>query len=120
MLRVDFAIQVAVGGGDNTHIDAIGRRVAHALEFAFLQHPQQLDLQIERSAVDLVEENRARVSRLETTRSIVDRAGECTADMAKELAFKEALAQGAAIHTNEGTAGPHAEPMNGSGDHLLA
>src|SRR5206468_616519 len=76
--------------------------------------------QIERGAVDLVEEDASGVSRLEAAGAVVDGAGERAADMAKQLAFKQAFAESAAVDADERTAGSHAEAVNSGGDHLLA
>jgi hypothetical protein len=79
----DLAIQIAVAGGDHADIDAVGVGVADALELALLQNAEQLYLQIERRAVDLVEKDRAGVSRFEPAGAVVDRAGEGPANVAE-------------------------------------
>jgi hypothetical protein len=48
----------------------------HALELAFLQHAQQLDLGLERQLADLVQEQRPAVRQLETPLVLSDRARE--------------------------------------------
>ena len=45
-----FGQQVAIAGGDDAGVDADGLRVADALELAFLQHAEQLHLQLGRRA----------------------------------------------------------------------
>ena len=93
VVLVDLLQQVAVAGGDDARVDADRLRVADALELALLQHAQQLDLQLGRGGVDLVEENRAGVGRLEAAGAVVDRAGERAANVAEQLAFQQAFAQ---------------------------
>ena len=41
----DFFAQAAVGGGEHAHVERDGHAAAEALDFAFLQHAQQLRLQ---------------------------------------------------------------------------
>ena len=91
-LGLDLVHQVAVAGGDHAGIDANGLRVADPFELSFLQHAQQLDLQLGRGGVDFVEEHRAGVGRLEAAGAVLDRAGERPADVAEQFAFQQAFA----------------------------
>jgi len=54
-----FLAQVAVGGGDHARVGNALLRLADALEFAVLEHAQQLGLQLQRQFADLVQEQRA-------------------------------------------------------------
>ena len=51
--------QIAIRGGDQTHVDFERFGAAEALEFAFLQDAQQLHLNRGRNVADFVEEKRA-------------------------------------------------------------
>ena len=62
---VDLLAQVAVGGGDDAHVDLRGCVGADAAHLARLEHAQQLRLQRQRQLADLVEEQRAAVGLLE-------------------------------------------------------
>ena len=53
--------QVAVGGGDDAHVDLDGLASADRLDLALLQRAQQFDLRRERQLADFVEEQRAAV-----------------------------------------------------------
>ena len=57
---LDLRLQVAVGGGDEAHVDPGGLDAAHPLELALLERAQQLHLHLDRDLADLVEEQRAR------------------------------------------------------------
>src|SRR5262245_3503766 len=72
----DFPLQIAVGGRDHPDVDAARDIVAHALELAFLQHAQQLRLEIERDLSDLVEKQRTAIGELKAADAVADRAGE--------------------------------------------
>ena len=61
----DHLREVAVGRGDDAHVDLDRVRVADALELALLQHAQQLRLQRRAHRPDFVEEERALVRLLE-------------------------------------------------------
>ena len=63
----DHLREVAVGRGDDAHVDLDRVRVADALELALLQHAQQLRLQRRAHRPDLVEEQRALVRLLEAS-----------------------------------------------------
>ena len=94
--------------------------LADALEFRFLQDPQQLHLELEAHARDFVQEDGPAMRRLETASLVVQGAGERPLDMAEQLALQQALAQGAAVDANVRPIGPWAEAVNGLGDQLLA
>ena len=57
--RVDLGLEVAVGGGDDAHVDGQAARRADALHLAALEHAQELRLQLEGELADLVEEDGA-------------------------------------------------------------
>ena len=51
----DQLSQIAIGGGDHTHIDMKRFRAADALERSILQNAQELGLELQRQVADLVE-----------------------------------------------------------------
>src|SRR5207244_13151383 len=61
----DHSGEVPVRGGDHTDVDADRPCPAETLELVFLQHTQELRLQLERDLAHLVQEERATVSELE-------------------------------------------------------
>ena len=87
--------------GDDPHVDVLRLRRADPLERAFLQHAQQLGLQVERQIADLVEEQRAAVRELEASLPRGDRAGERAAGMAEQLAFDQGRRQRRAVDDDE-------------------
>ena len=66
-------MQVAVGGGDDAHVDRDGSCAAEPAHHARLERAQQLRLQLERQLADLVEEERAAVGALEGAGDAGDR-----------------------------------------------
>src|SRR5207302_116485 len=74
--------------------------LADALELSFLQHAQQLDLQLGRHAVDFIEEDGAAMRRLESPGLVVHRPGERPLDVSEQLAFEQTLRERAAIDTD--------------------
>ena len=58
---IDLAHEVAIGRGDDAHVDGDDLRAADAADLALLERAQQLRLQLERQLADLVEEQRAAV-----------------------------------------------------------
>ena len=57
--------EVAIGGRDHAHAHANDLLAAHAVEFAFLQHAQQLGLRRAVQVAHFVQENRAAVGQFE-------------------------------------------------------
>ena len=57
----NLGAQIAVGGGNQAHVDLPDFRGTHALDLAILNHAQQLGLHGQRGFADLVEENGAAV-----------------------------------------------------------
>src|SRR5262245_7024770 len=66
----DGLLEIAIRRGDDSNVDAVSAIVADALVLAFLQHSQQLALQIERNLSDFVKEDRASVGQLEAAHAI--------------------------------------------------
>jgi hypothetical protein len=89
LLFRDHFGQVAIGGGDEAHVDGDGPRSAQALDLALLQSAQQLGLQVERQLAHLVEKERALVGQLQTADLARNGAGERALLVAEELAFEQ-------------------------------
>ncbi len=68
--------QVVMGCRDQPHVGANRLPAAQALEFMFLQHAQQLRLQLRGNIADLVQEQRAPVGRFKTAKPLRNRTGE--------------------------------------------
>src|SRR5262249_44811529 len=58
-------VEIAVGGGNDTHVDRDFGGSAHRAHGSLLQHAQQFDLHGQRHLGDFVEENRAPIGNLE-------------------------------------------------------
>ena len=65
----DHRDEVAIRRGDQPDVHADRSRAAQPLELLFLQHPQQLRLQLQRNVADFVEEQRAAVAPARSGRS---------------------------------------------------
>src|SRR5262245_55790279 len=85
----NFPLQIAVGGRDHPDVDTPRDIVAHPLELAFLQHAQQLHLEIERNLSDLVEKQRTAVGELKAADAVADGAGERSTHVTEELALEQ-------------------------------
>ena len=95
-------------------------RVADPFELFFLQDAQQLDLQLVAHAGDFIEKDGAAVGRLEPAGLVVDGPGEGPLDVAEQLAFQQAFAQGPAVDAHIGAVGAGAELVDVAGDDFLA
>ena len=112
--------QVAVGGGDDAHVDLHRPLGADGIDFAFLQRAQQLDLHVEAQFADFVEEQRAAVGFLEFAQMLVAGAGERALLVAEQDGFDQVLRNGAAIDGDERLAGAFRRALDGAGDQFLA
>ena len=100
--RGDLALEVAVGRGDDAHVDLDRLGRPDAPDLALLQDAQELNLHLRADLADLVEEQRAALGLLEEP--ALRRAGprERAALVAEELALQDGLGQGAAVDRDEG------------------
>src|SRR5437870_9170676 len=80
--------QIAVGGGNDAHVDLARARVADAFNLLLLQDPQQLGLHGQRDFPNFVEKERAAVGEFEPPELVAQRARERAAHVPKEFAFE--------------------------------
>ena len=113
-------LEVLVGGSDDAHIDAHRGLAADAIEFAFGQHPQQARLQRRRHVADLVEEQRAAVSLLETPAALRVGAGERAFLVAEELRLQQLRGDRRGVERDERPRGARAVVVQRAGHELLA
>src|SRR5690606_939720 len=117
---VHLAAQVAVGGGDDAHVDPLRLDAADRLDLAVLQGAQQDRLQAGVHLADLVEEQGAAVGGDEQAALGGVGAGEGAAHVAEQLALEQRADQRAAVDRDERLAGAAAAVVDGAGDQLLA
>ena len=84
-----FGAQIAIGGGDQADVHGAHFGRAHALDFAILNHAEQLGLHRQGSFADFVEEDGAAVGEFEEAGARIRGAGESAAHVAEELAFEK-------------------------------
>ena len=111
--------EVAVGRGDDAHVDLRLDVRADLAHDAILQHAQQLDLHRRRGLADLVEEDRAAVGLVKESALLADGAGERAALVAEELGLQQRLRQRAAVDRDE-LAAAAGVVVDGARDELLA
>ena len=116
----DHGPQVAMGSGDEAHIDAQGLLSADPLETAVLEDAQQPHLDGRRQFADLVQEEGAAVGALEPTQASGPGAGETALFMAEEFRVHQIRRDGAAVDAQEGALGPGGAAMDGAGDDLFS
>ena len=108
-------------GRHDAHVQADRPGAAQAHDLAALDDAQELRLDLHRHRVDLVEENRPPLRRLELARlAFAPGAGERSGGVPEQLALHELPRQRAAVDRDEGPFGPPALSVDGVGDHLLA
>ena len=117
---VDLARQVAVGGGDDAHVDGARRRGAERRDLAALDDAEQLGLQRQRQLADLVEEDGAAVGHLQQALALGVGAGEGALGVAEELRLHELAEERAAVDDDEGAVLARRLVVDALGDLLLA
>ena len=119
-LLLDHLPEVRLGGRHNPDIDWNRLGSADALELSLLQGPQQLDLQLVRKVVDVVDEDGAPVGALEVADVLPVGARERALLMAEDGALEEALRDDPAVDGDEGAVGTRAGAVQRPGHQLLA
>ena len=116
----DRLFEVAVCGGNDTHVAFDLCVVADALKHALLQYAQQLDLHGRAHVPDLIEEERAAFCDLKTALTRGDGAGEGALFVAEQLGFEQVSGNGAAVHRYEGTTATRTQIMDGARNDFFA
>ncbi len=83
--------QVAVGGGDHPHVDAVFAIRTNPLQLPTLQHAQQLGLARQRQFTHFVEKQAAAIGQLELAAALARGPGEGAAYMAKQFALHQRI-----------------------------
>ncbi len=107
-------------GAHHAHVDDMRFVVSHAANLATFQHAQQLGLHRLGQLADLVKKDRAAVGHFEQADAMLVRAGEGALAMPEQLAFDQALGQGAAVDHDEGHINAQALIVHGPGRQLFA
>src|SRR5262245_17017817 len=82
----DFALQIAIGRGNNSNVRANRLIAANTLEFFFLKHAEQCNLHFGREFADLIQENRSAMRCLESSNSLLERARKRAFFMSEQFA----------------------------------
>lgn len=116
----DGAGQVYVGGGDHPHVHLQRLARSHAGDLALLQHPQQLDLQLQAQLADLIQQQGAAFRRFEPALMGADGAGKGAFLVAEQLGFRQAFGQRAAVHRQKRLMAARAVVVQIARHHLFA
>ncbi len=115
----DHGGKVAIGGGDDAQLELARRRRPQGEDLPFLEHPQDLGLQLEGELADLVEQEGAAVRPDEQPGAGIDSGGDPAVN-AEQLGLGEAGRDGGAVEGHEGPGGAGAGGVQGAGHQLLA
>src|SRR5215472_11612880 len=97
MVLLNRRDDVAVGGGDEPHIDSQFLRPANACEGPVLQEPQELGLEWAAHVRDFIEENGAAIGFLDPAGLLAQSAGKGAFFVPKQLTLQQRLRDGGAI-----------------------
>ena len=112
--------QVAVGGGDDAHVNPDGARAADAANLSLLKCAQEFRLHRNIQLANLVEEERALVGYLEESFLFGVRARERALLVAEEFGLKQVLVDGGAVDGLKHLVGARALGVYGARDEFLA
>ena len=112
--------QIAVGGRNHAHIDLHPLITAHRTNLFFLQHPQQLGLQLHGQFADFVEEDGAPVGGLEQSLLRFQRSGKSSLFVTKKLALDQRGHQRSAVDGDKRTIAKGPAEMHCPGHQFLA
>src|SRR5262245_1523953 len=113
-------VQVDVGRADQTEADADDAVAANRPVLAFLQHTEELGLQVRRHLADLVEEQRAPLGHLEEPFLVGLGARKGTLLVPEQFGLDQVLRNGRTVYLDEGALGPLGVVVDRVGDQLLA
>ena len=113
-------VEIAVGGGDDAHIDGDFAGAADRAHRALLQHAQQFDLHGQRHFADFVEEDGAAVGDFEQAALVLVRSGEGAFQVAEEFALQQSLREGSAVDGDERLGGARRADVDGAGYKFFA
>src|SRR5262252_6624385 len=114
------ARQVAVGGGDDAHVDANVLFPSEAGELAVLQDLEELSLQRKAHVPDFIEEHRPLVRELELARFLVNGASKGAALEAEQLRLEQLARKRGAVDLHERPIAPGRRAVQRAGDQFLA
>ena len=103
----------------NAHVDRDAPSSSQLLDFALLQHAQQLRLQRQRNVADFVEKDRPAFRHLEFSRTRFDPGGDAALD-AEEFRLQQRLRQRGAIDRDERSVFARRVAVNETRHHLFA
>ena len=118
--RCDLCGQVAVGRGDNAHVDFRGFRFAYFDEFSAFEHPQQFCLQVDRHFTDLIEEERPAVGLFHQSLFIFCRSGKRSCRVSEQFAFEQVFRKCRAVDRYECPVLSFAGPVDRLCENLFA
>ena len=120
MAARDRLAQIPVGGSDDSRAAEARAGLADPVEFAVLEHAEQLRLQFERQLADLVEEQGAGLGFLEIAGVAFGGAGKCAARVTKQLRLDQRRCDRGAIECQVGLVAAHTDPMEVVANEFLA
>src|SRR5205085_4371106 len=97
----DLRLELSIGGSEHAHVHMERVVDADALHLAFLQHTQELRLDVKRQLSDLVEEQRRAVCGAELAEPFFVGSGERALLVAEQLALGDRLGKRGTIDVHE-------------------
>ena len=112
--------QIAIGRGQNSHVDGNALHASHRTNLLLLNRPQQLRLQVDWQLANFVQKYRASFSDRQQSVFRIRRPCESTADVAEQFAFDQRRHERPAIDRDERLVAENTGKVNGLRDQLLA
>src|SRR5450631_2013869 len=119
-LLLDQFPEVLLRRRNHSTVDRYQLVRSQPLDFSFLQHTQQLDLERHRQALDFIQEHRSPIRPLDFSYPPLVCTGEGAKFMAEDLAFEQLLGETTAVDRHELSVAPTRMFMKAARDEFLA
>src|SRR4029077_18265200 len=111
--------QIAMSGGNQTHVDVMRAAAAKAFELLFLQNAQEFRLYGQRQVPNFVKKKSAGIRHFETADFLCYGPGKGTLLVPKQLTLQEIEGYSSAVKLHEWASAACAQIVNGVGDQFL-
>src|SRR5438105_3267417 len=112
--------QIAMCGSDQSNIDANRAAASKSFELAFLNHPQQLGLELQRNVADFIQQKSSLVRQLKPPDSLRQRTGERAFLMSEKLTLEQSRRNCSAVDLYKFPVASRAALMNRVSENFFA
>src|SRR5208283_4306836 len=120
LLLSNHGPKIAMGRGDDSHIDMDRFGTPQTFELLLLNGTQQLWLQFQADVADFIEKKRTMIGELESAFLLHQGSSESPFLVSKQFTFQQSRGNRSTVHSHQHTISPRAEIMNCACNHFFA